>query len=293
MILVVGATGRLGGRIVATLLGRGARVRALARTGSPDEALRAAGAEIVRGDLREPSSLAAACAGVETVVTTANTARRGGADTVEAVDLRGTRHLIDAARAAGVRHFIYTSVLGADEHHPAPFLAAKGRSNAHLQASGMRWTILAPNAFQEWWPAVVVGAPALAGETVVIVGEGRRRHTFVSEADVAAFAVAAVAHPAAVDRLIPIGGPDALSWRDVVAIYERLLGRPLEVRFVAPGDEVPAVPPAVVPLLAGMDTFDTAFDTQAVGREFGVRLTPFEEVARRQVEEAARGGAAP
>lgn len=281
--LVVGATGRLGGRIAADLLARGAAVRALVRRGSPEEALRAAGAEIVYGDLRDPASLAAACSGIQTVITTANTARRGGADTVDAVDLRGTRDLIDAAKAASVRHFIYTSVLGADEHHPAPFLAAKGRNNAHLQASGLHWTILAPNAFQEWWPAVVVGAPALKGETVVIVGEGRRRHTFVAERDVAAFAVAAVDQPAAMDRVIPIGGPEALSWRDVVAIYERLLERPVRVRFVAPGEEIPAVPPAVVPLLAAMDTFDSVFDTQAVAREFGIRLTPFEDVARAQV----------
>ena len=282
-ILVVGATGRLGGRIAADLLARGAPVRALVRRGSPEDALRAAGAEIAYGDLRDPASLAAACDGIETVLTTANTARRGGADTVDAVDLRGTMSLIDAAKAAPVRHFIYTSVLGADEHHPAPFLAAKGRNNAHLQASGLRWTILAPNAFQEWWPAVVVGAPALKGETVVIVGEGRRRHTFVAEADVAAFAVAAVDHPAAIDSVIPIGGPEALSWRDVVAIYERVLRRPVPVRFVAPGEEIPAVPPAVVPLLAAMDTFDSVFDTQAAARQFGIRLTPFEDVARAQV----------
>lgn len=288
MILVVGATGRLGGRIVEDLLSRGAAVRALVRQPSRGEVLRMAGAEVVPGDLRDPPSLAAACRGVDTVLTTANTARRGGGDTVDAVDLHGTASLIDAAAAAGVRHFIYTSVLGADPGHPAPFLAAKGRNAARLQAGGMRWTILAPNAFYESWPAVVVGAPAIAGDTVVIVGEGRRRHTFVAESDVAAFAVAAVDHDAAIDRLIPIGGPDALSWRDVVEIYERVLGRPIAVRFVAPGAEVPAVPPAVVPLLAAMDTFDSVFDTQAVAREFGVTLTPLEAVARNQVEGAAR-----
>lgn len=291
MQLVVGATGRLGGRIAADLLGRGASVRALVRQPSQGEALRAAGAEIVVGDLRDPASLAAACRGVETVITTANSARRGGGDNVETVDLHGTRSLIDAAKAAGVRHFIYTSVLGADPNHPAPFMAAKGTNNAYLQASGIRWTILAPNAFFESWPHVVVGAPALAGEPIVIVGEGRRRHTFVAEGDVAAFALAAVDRSAAFNRVIPIGGPDALSWRDVVAIYERVLGRPLEVRSVGPGEAVPALPPAVVPLLAGMDTFESVFDTQAVAREFGVTLTPFEASARRHVEEAARGGA--
>lgn len=287
MILVAGATGRLGGTIARNLLDRGRPVRALVRQGASYDTLHARGAEIVHGDLRDAPSLDAACQGTDVVITTANSARRTGADTIEAVDLNGTRSLIAAARNAGVRHFIYTSVLGADENHPAPFLAAKGHNNAALRASGMTWTILAPNAFQESWPAVVVGAPALAGQPVTLIGEGLRRHTFVSEADVAAFALAALDHPAAANRLIPIGGPEALSWRDVVAIYERVLGRRLDVRFARAGEAVPGIPPAVVPFLSGLDTYDTVFDTDAIAREFGVRLTPLEDTARRQVAERA------
>lgn len=283
MILIVGATGRLGGSIARALVERGRSVRALVRSDAGERALREIGAEVVRGDLRDVSSLAAACAGVETVVTTANSARRSGADTVEAVDLAGTRSLIDAAVAAGVHRFVYTSVLGADPQHPAPFMAAKGANGAHLQASGMSWTILAPNAFQESWPAVVVGAPALEGRPIAIVGEGRRRHTFVAEADVAAFALAALEHEAAVNRVIPIGGPEALSWRDVVGIYERVLGRPLPVRFVPPGELVPGIPPAVLPFLAALDSYDSVFDAQTIAAEFGVRLTPLEDVARAQL----------
>ena len=282
MILVVGATGQLGGKIARALLAKGKPVRALVRRGSPQDDLQNAGAELTFGDLRDPASLAAACQGVHTVITTANTARRGGADTVEAVDLKGTRSLIDAAESAGVRHFIYTSVLGAVENHPAPFLAAKGANNSYLRGRGMPWTILAPNAFQEAWPAMIVGRPALRGEPVTIVGEGRMRHTFVAEGDVAAFAVAATGQRAALNREIPIGGPDALSWRDVVAIYERVLGRQLEVRFVPPGTAVPGVPQAVVPFLAGLDTFESVFDAGAVAREFGIELTPLEHTARAQ-----------
>ena len=88
------------------------------------------------------------------------------------------------------------------------------------------------------------------------------------------------------NREIPIGGPDALSWRDVVAIYERLLGRTLEVRYVPPGTPVPGVPPAVVPFLAGLDTFESVFDTGAVAREFGIELTPLDDTARAQARSA-------
>lgn len=282
MILVVGATGQLGSKITRGLLARSMRVRALSRPTSAYQPLEQLGAEVVFGDLKDRSSLDAACAGADAVITTANSARRGGGDTVTSVDANGTRSLIDAAKTAGVRRFIYTSVLGASADSPVPFLAAKAASEGHLRGGGMEWTVLAPDAFMESWPARVVGAPALAGAPVLIVGEGRRRHMFVAEDDVAAFAVAAVESPHAVNQRIPIGGPDALTWHDVVTVYERVLGRPLHVKSVAPGEPVPGVPPAVLPLLASFETYDSVFDSRQSAARFGIALTPLETVARRQ-----------
>src|SRR5207245_4735193 len=109
MILVVGATGELGSAIVRRLLGRGERVRALVRKSSDAsrvQELRGAGAETVEGDLKDPASLQRACAGIETVVTTANSARRGPPDTVETVDDKGNAALVEAAKKAGVRRFV-------------------------------------------------------------------------------------------------------------------------------------------------------------------------------------------
>ena len=126
---------------------------------------------------------------------------------------------------------------------------------------------------------MVVGMPAMAGKPVTIVGEGRRKHTFVSERDVASFGVAAVTHPAARNRHIPIGGPEALSWRDAAAIYERVLGRPVEIRSVAPGTPVPGIPDVVLPFLAGLDTYNTNFDAKPIAAEFGVPLTTLAEIA--------------
>ena len=286
MILIVGATGRLGGEVARRLLNDGRKVRVLARPGSPYGPLEAAGAEVVLGDLRDVPSLAAACRGVDTVFTSANSARRSGDDNVSTVDRDGTAALIDAARQAGVRHFAYVSVLGASEESPVPFLAAKAHNEARLRASGMHWTILAPNAFMESWPAVVVGMPALAGRPIYIVGEGRRRHTFVCEQDVLAFAVAALGNEAAIDQQIPIGGPEALSWRDVVAVYERVLGKPLTIESVGPGEPVPGIPPAVVPLLTAMDHYESILDTTPWATRLGVSLTPLERVARNQVSRA-------
>ena len=112
MILVVGATGNLGGSIARALLTDGKEVRILVRPGSSYADLAHDGAEPVTGDLKEPASLRTACAGVDAVVTTANAIGRGGDATIESVDLQGNQPLIEAAEAEGVRRFVFTSVLG-------------------------------------------------------------------------------------------------------------------------------------------------------------------------------------
>ena len=287
MILIVGATGELGSKITKGIAAAGGQVRILGRPQSDTRALEALGAEVARGDLKDRVSLDRACRGVDFVVTTANSARRGGEDTVATVDRDGSRALVDAAVAAGVRRFVYVSVVGAAPDSPVPFLAAKARTEAYLRASGLTWTILAPNAFMESWPLRIVGLPALAGQPIAVVGEGRRKHTFVAEDDVAAFALTAIKDRQSENMHVPIGGPEALSWRDVVAIYQRILGRPLEMVSVAPGQPIPGIPAPVLPLLAGFDAYDSAFDSQASARTFGIALTPLETVARRQVLDAS------
>jgi uncharacterized protein YbjT (DUF2867 family) len=227
--------------ITPGLLEQGKEVLALVRRDSPSsqlvqqglatsaETLSEPGAHLVHGDLRDRASLEAALEGVGRVVTTANSAMRGGTDNPQSVDLEGNRNLIESAQDAGVGHFVFVSLLGADPDHPVPLVRAKGQSESALRESGMGYTIFAPTAFMEVWPAMVVGMPVLQGRPVVLVGEGRRRHSFVSSRDVAAFAVEAVGNPAARNRHLTIGGPEALSWREVVATYERVLGRPIPV----------------------------------------------------------------
>lgn len=280
MILVVGATGQLGRLIAGNLLARGDQVRALLRDGSSGEGLIAAGAQPVAGDLKDPSSLRRACQGVHAVITTANAVGRGGDDTVDAVDARGNIALIDAAAVAGVTRFVFTSALGAAPDHPSPLLRAKGEAEQRLRASAMAWTVLQPNAFMDTWVAAIVGGPALAGQPVPLIGEGRRRHSLVAMCDVASYAVAALDHEEATDHTLYIGGPEPVSWRDVVAAFEQELGRPLPVRTVAPGEAIPGIPPAVGEVLAAMDTYDSPLDMTALAATYGVTPTPLAKFVR-------------
>jgi NADH dehydrogenase len=293
MILIAGATGMLGGIITRQLLARGKEVRILVRHNSPSEAMAAqgmatsaktlveAGAQPVYGDMKDRTSLGPAMAGASVVLTTANSAMRGGDDNPETVEFQGNRNLIDAARAAGVRHFIFTSALGADANSPIPFMRGKGATEVYLRESGLPYTILSPNIFAEVWVGMVVGGPLRAGQPVTLVGQARRVHSFVSMADVAAFAVAAVDSLAARNATIPIGGPEAVSWRDVVAGVGQIIGQDVPVRFVSPGEPVPMVPEAVQGLLAMQDTYDSPLPMADIAPTYGVALTPVATVLQR------------
>lgn len=280
MILVVGSTGMIGRMVTMQLLSEGHAVRVLVRPGSDYAGLLAAGAVAVHGDLKDPGSLVAACRGIATVVTTANSSMRGGDDTVESVDLNGNRALIEAAETAGVDQFVFVSALGVAPDSPVPFFQAKALTEQRLRESPMGYTIVAPNLFTEIWATSVVGGAALAGQPVTLVAPAERRHTFIAMRDVAAFVVRAVGHPAAMRQYLPIGGPEALSWRDVVAAYERILGHPVETRFVQPGEPVPGLPDMMAGYLAALENYDSILETRPLAGTFDVELTPLEAALR-------------
>ncbi len=283
MTLVVGSTGLLGGMIARRLLGQGATVRVLVRSGSTD----IAGAAAVKGDLKDRASLDAACRGVTTVVTTANSAQRGGDDNVSSVDGQGNISLIDAAARAGVRHFVFISAAAVDESSPVPLFAAKARAERHLRDSGMSWTIIAPHVFMDVWFPMIIGSALAAGKPVPLVGGGKRRHSFVAVEDVAAFAVAAVDNPAAINQRLVLGGPAALSWSDLVDKTASILGGPVATVTIPPGAPIPTLPPpvdqAIGNLAAGLELQDVVFDTSETARTFGVTLTPADAVLTRML----------
>jgi uncharacterized protein YbjT (DUF2867 family) len=289
MILVVGATGQLGRLVTHRLVHRGEDVRVLLRPGSRREDVTATGAHVVAGDLREPGSLRAACDEVDTVITTANATARKPPDTIDSVDRHGNRNLIDAADAAGVRRFVFISAMGADPAHPLPLLSAKGEAEQHLQATDMAWTVLRPNVFMDKLVPIVVGGPAVAGHPVTLVGSGARRHSFVAMDDVASYVVAALEHEESVGSVLTIGGPQPLSWHDVVASFERELQRSLSVRTLSPQDASTVMPTFVIDLLSALDTYDSLLDMDDMRLTYAVEPTPLADYVRTFVQSCVGG----
>jgi NADH dehydrogenase len=286
MILVVGATGRVGGRIAHRLLADGRPVRVLIRPGSDHQSLIDAGAEPVIGDLKDPASLRAACDGMKSIITTANAAGRGGDDTLDTVDDQGNRNLIEAATEAAVERFVFTSVLGSDPNSPAPLVRAKGMSEERLRASGMVYTITQADVHMDLMIPLVVGAPMSRGEPVRVVGEGRRKHSFVAQQDVAAFTVAALEHPAAKNQTIQLGGPESMSWREIVRTVEAQLDQSLQIESVPIGERISNLPDFVTDLVTMLEMYDSAVEMRETASLFGVEPTPLSTWVRQTFAQA-------
>lgn len=232
VMLVVGGTGDLGGRVVRLLRERQIEVRCLLRPGSDGSGLRELGVELVSGDLTEPKSLLAACQGVETVIATATVIGRrlAGAHTpsIRAAEEVGMASLVDAAELADVRRFVYLSYASVDAAVGHPLERAKLATEQRLGRSPMRVVVLRPDAFQEVHLAPL-GRFDLAAGKVAVVGKGDTQRRWVSTDDVAAL-VAAVAVEPDPPALIEFGGPEAISRNEAIRFAEGLINRRMKVQ---------------------------------------------------------------
>lgn len=232
--LVVGATGLVGFDVCEKLRAAGLGVRALVRSTS-DTNKRATliqmGVEQTEGDLKEPSSLARACVGIDAVISTASsTLSRQQGDSIETVDQSGQLALAEAARQAGVKHFVFVSF----RDNPAvqfPLTIAKRAVERALRSSGMPYTILQASYLMEVWLSPALGFDAVNG-SVRFYGEGTRPISWISYRDVARAAVAALTEPEARDKVVELGGPEALSPRDVVRMFEAAGGLEIATQIV-------------------------------------------------------------
>jgi uncharacterized protein YbjT (DUF2867 family) len=101
---------------------------------------------------------------------------------------------------------------------------------------------------------------------------------------VAAFTLACVENETAVNQKLILGGPEPLSFRDAVAVYERVLARPIAVQSVAPGDPLPNLSPGAQAMAAAFDTFDSPVEMSELAQQYGVSLTPLEAFVRQMAQ---------
>ncbi|WP_346623013.1 NmrA family NAD(P)-binding protein [Blastococcus montanus] len=221
-VAVTGATGALGGRVVARLAAAGVPLRLVVR--DPGRAPRPAGAEIVAnpGGYADGPGLTAALTGTDTLylVSAAESEDR----------LREHLTAVDAAAAAGVRRIVYTSFVGAAPGAVFTLARQHAATEAAIAATGLRHTVLRHGMYADF--VAFFATVEDDGTAVIAAPAGNGRVGFVSRDDLADVAAAVLLDdsPALDGAVLDVTGPEALSLAEAAAVLTEVTGRRAEYR---------------------------------------------------------------
>jgi NADH dehydrogenase len=289
IVAVAGASGFIGRAIVRRLLTM-PQVQVRGMTRSPERArqrLALPNLEWVRAEVTEPSTLPNALQGADAIVSAVQfegypveNPKKGL--TFERVDFGGTVALLDAAKKADVKRFIYISGAAADENATHPGFRAKGRAERAIRESGLTWTIFRPSLVYGPEDKVMNGFAKLLkfSPAFGVPGTGRQKVQPVLVDDLATCVALAVEGKGA-NGIFEVGGPDLMSFDEMIRILMEVTGRRRPILHIPEGamragasllEKLPT------PLLSRdavtFVTADNATDIKPLVAEFGVQLTP-------------------
>ncbi|XVV15667.1 NmrA/HSCARG family protein [Actinoplanes sp. CA-131856] len=276
-VLVAGATGQQGGAVTRALRAAGIAVRALVH----DPAKKVAGAEVVAGDLEDRDSLAAAAEGVTAVFSMQMPPMRDGALDFDG-ELRQATNLIEAARGAGVPHFVHSSVSGsrrlpADERWAPmrPYYAAKAGIEDRVKEAGFPfWTLIRPGFFMEnFLPSQAYLLPRGLEGGIVTTLRPETRLSLVAVDDIGTTVAAAVTDPYTWNEVELELASDHLSLTEIAAVMGMTAPAMSDQEALAGG-----MPPYAVMSNELMNEVPQPARPE-FARALGVPLTPFEKWA--------------
>lgn len=248
LILLTGATGYVGGRLLQALEERGHRLRCLARRPEVLRQRAAPSTEVVSGDVLDRPSLDAAMRGAEVAYYLVHS--MGASGSFEETDRRAAESFAQAAKAAGVARIVYLGGLGSDHEILSPHLRSRQEVGQILRRSGV--------PVLELRASIVIGSGSLSFEMIRSLVEGlpfmitprwvRVRAQPIAIGNLLEYLVAALALPVAKYRIYEVGGADAVSYSDIMRVYARQRG--LRLRMIS----VPVLTPYLSSLWLGLVT---------------------------------------
>ena len=279
MILVTGGSGFIGRRVVSRLAGGGSSLRVFARgqrrVDLPE------GVEMVRGNVVSGEGLPEALAAAEKLVHLVGIIRQTGDQTFESVIWRGTERVVETAKAAGVKKFVYVSAIGAQDNPTYQYLYAKWQAERAVKLSGLKYTILRPSiVFGEGDEFInALAGPVRYSPIVPVAGDGKARFQPIWVEDLVTCIVACLDEDAHAGQTLEIGGPEQLTYDELLDIVKEALGRsrikahvPLAVmRPLAQVMEWVLPKPPVTREQLKMLALDNIAETDSVMRQFGVQ----------------------
>lgn len=289
---ITGATGFVGRHIAARLVEDGHGLRCLVRSTDTDGSsfLKGIGAEAVEGDIHVSHSLANGAAGCDAVIHLVGIIFEGPGASFEQVHVEGTRNMLVAADAAGIRRFVHMSALGTRDGAGAAYHRTKWDAEEVVRASGLDYTIFRPSIiygsggeFINMLMRQVRLMPVLP-----VIGNGRYRMQPISVDDVAACFSSSLATDTAVNKVYEIGGPAALSYNEMLDTVIRIMDKrrvkahvPVAlVRPVAWLSEKAMPKPLLTPDQLSMLLADNVCDITAMKAELGIEPVSFEDGLR-------------
>ena len=226
MILVTGATGFVGRRVVAALAAEGRSVRALVHSASHAHALPDYQGDTVEGDVLSPATLEMACDGVDAVIHLAAVIRERRAASYQQINNQGTQNILAAAEAAGVRKFVHASTVGATSDPGVPYLYSRWMAEQEVERSVIPHTIVRfsvgfgeGDEFFNTIAALVKVAPI-----VPVAGDGKALFQPIAVEDAAKCLVATLDTEALAGQTIEAGGPVLLTYDEIVDLIAETLG---------------------------------------------------------------------
>ena len=227
LVLVTGATGFLGRRVVPALLERHHQVRCLVHTPGRERVFPPRTVDIQYGDVLDPDAVAAAFNGVDAVVHLVGTIRRGKRNTYDQVNRQGVANVVAAANEARVKHLVFVSVIGATDNTSYPYLYSKWQGEQMVVKSGLPYTVIqssiifgAGDEFLNTIAAMVKSLPVLT-----VAGSGKNRLQPIDVGDLARCIATAVDREELKGKTIELGGPQQLSFNEILTIVARTMGK--------------------------------------------------------------------
>ena len=269
-ILVTGATGQQGSAVARSLLRQGQKVRVLTRHPDKAAALAKAGAEVVKGDLTSQADLQKALVGVRGVFAMSTPFEAG----MDAEVKQGTM-LADAAKQAGVTHYVYTSVGSADRNTGIPHFETKWKVEQHIRRISLPATILRPVFFMENFSTYF--PPSKEGSLEMPLRPTTKLQ-MIAVKDIGEFGAAAFLSPTRfLGQAIDLAG-DELTIPQVAAHLSRTQGRQIQFRQI-PDDQVEKLMGQDLALMfRWFQEVGYSVDIPALEKRYGIPLTKFADL---------------
>ena len=272
-VLVTGATGTQGGAVAKALLARGYSVRGLTR--NPDSgrarAMSELGVSMVKGDFDDAASLAAAMEAAYGVFAVTNFWEHG-----YETEVSHGKQLVDAAAAAGVEHFVFTSVSGADDYTGIPHFDSKGEIEDYLRESGINYSIVRPVEFMD---NIAYDRKQIMTGTYYDPRDSGKSHQWIAASDIGFFVGTAFDNPATwIGKEIDIAG-DELTIAEYVDVLSFTMGLNVHHQQISWKSFEEDAGEEMTVMLRWFDEKGYSVDVEALRREYPGLLT-FEQFMR-------------